>query len=125
MVRDTDSGAQDREANSHCILTTGTNQLRSGLDVIVEGTAARMNDAAVLHRLAALWKSKLDWDFQVTNGGFRDPAGRDGPTLRRDDLIERVGALSSAKLSEIDDALRAAVKRLNTTYRDSVRAIRI
>ena len=104
MVRDTDSGAQDRE---------------------VDGTAARMNDAAVLHRLAALWKSKLDWDFQVTNGGFRDPAGRDGPTLRRDDLIERVGALSSAKLSEIDDALRAAVKRLNTTYRDSVRAIRI
>ena len=115
MVRDTDSGAQDREANSHCILTTGTNQLRSGLDVIVEGTAARMNDAAVLHRLAALWKSKLDWDFQVTNGGFRDPAGRDGPTLRRDDLIERVGALSSAKLSEIDDALRAAGRRTEWT----------
>ena len=29
-------------------------------------------------------------------------------TLRRDDLIERAGALSSAKLSEIDDARRAA-----------------
>ena len=57
MVRDTDSGAQDRE---------------------VDGTAARMNDAAVLHRLAALWKSKLDWDFEVTDGGFRDPAGRNG-----------------------------------------------
>lgn len=27
-------------------------------------------------------------------------------TLSRDDLIERAGALSSAKLSEIDDALR-------------------
>ena len=29
-------------------------------------------------------------------------------TLGRDDLIERAGALSPAKLSEIDDALRAA-----------------
>ena len=29
-------------------------------------------------------------------------------TLRRDDLIERAGAVSAAKLSEIDDALRAA-----------------
>jgi mRNA interferase MazF len=29
-------------------------------------------------------------------------------TLHRDDLIERAGALSSAKLSEIDDAFRAA-----------------
>jgi len=28
-------------------------------------------------------------------------------TLRRDDLIERAGALSAAKLSEIDDAQRA------------------
>ena len=37
-----------------------------------------MTDAAQLRRLAALWKSKLDWDFQVTNDGFRDPAGRDG-----------------------------------------------
>ena len=70
--------ARNLQSNSHCILTTGTNQLRSGLDVIVEGTAARMNDATQLHRLAALWKSKLDWDFQVTNGGFRDPAGRNG-----------------------------------------------
>ncbi|EGD41744.1 hypothetical protein NBCG_03932 [Nocardioidaceae bacterium Broad-1] len=29
-------------------------------------------------------------------------------TLSRDDLIERAGALSSAKLSEVDDALRLA-----------------
>jgi mRNA interferase MazF len=29
-------------------------------------------------------------------------------TLSRDDLIERAGALSPAKLSEIEDALRAA-----------------
>lgn len=68
--------ARNLQSNPRCILTTGTNQLRSGLDVIVEGTAARVNDTTRLHRLAELWKSKLDWDFQVTDGGFGDPDGR-------------------------------------------------
>jgi mRNA interferase MazF len=36
-------------------------------------------------------------------------------TLNRDDLIERAGALSSAKLSEIDDALRAGERRTEWT----------
>jgi mRNA interferase MazF len=36
-------------------------------------------------------------------------------TLSRDDLIEQAGALSSAKLSEIDDALRAARQRTEWT----------
>jgi len=36
-------------------------------------------------------------------------------TLRRDDLIERAGAVSSAKLSEIDDALRAAGRKAEWT----------
>jgi mRNA interferase MazF len=36
-------------------------------------------------------------------------------TLSRDDLIERAGALSSPKLSEIDDALRAAGRRTEWT----------
>jgi len=66
------------EADARCILTTGTNQLRSGLDVVVEGTAARVTDHARLVRLAALWKSKLGWDFQVGEHAFRDQDGRDG-----------------------------------------------
>ena len=53
-------------------------QLHSGLDVVVEGTAARVTDNAQLQRLAALWKSKLDWDFEVGDGEFRDPDGRHG-----------------------------------------------
>lgn len=61
-----------------CVLTTGTNQLHSGLDVIVEGAAVRMTDHDTLVRLAALWKSKLDWDFTVTEDYFGDPAGRKG-----------------------------------------------
>jgi mRNA interferase MazF len=36
-------------------------------------------------------------------------------TMRRDDLIERAGALSSAKLGEVDDALRAAGRRTEWT----------
>jgi hypothetical protein len=46
--------------------------------VVVEGPAVLVTDPARLQRLAALWKSKLDWDFTVTDGGFRDPAGRLG-----------------------------------------------
>jgi len=36
-------------------------------------------------------------------------------TLSRDDLIERAGALSPAKLIEIDDALRASERRTEWT----------
>jgi mRNA interferase MazF len=38
-----------------------------------------------------------------------------GFTLRREDLIERAGVLSAAKLSEIDDALGAAGRRTEWT----------
>jgi mRNA interferase MazF len=36
-------------------------------------------------------------------------------TLSRDDLIERAGALSAAKLSEVDDALRASERPAELT----------
>jgi general stress protein 26 len=52
--------AKNLESNPRCILTTGTSHLRSGLDVVVEGTAARVTDTAQLQRLAAMWKSKLE-----------------------------------------------------------------
>ena len=70
--------AKNLEVNAQCILTTGTNQLRSGLDVVVEGSAARVTNKAKLQRLAALWKSKLDWPFEVGDGAFHDGAGRTG-----------------------------------------------
>jgi general stress protein 26 len=66
------------ESNPRCILSTGTNQLHSGLDVVVEGTVTRVTAAAQLQRLAAIWKSKLDWHFELIEGAFRDPAGRQG-----------------------------------------------
>lgn len=70
--------ARNLEFNPRCVLAAGANQFRSGLDVVVEGAAVRVTDTAQLQRLAAMWKSKLDWDFDVIDGGFRDPAGRLG-----------------------------------------------
>jgi general stress protein 26 len=70
--------AKNLEVNPSCVLTTGGNELRSGVDVVVEGTAVRVTDNAELQRLAALWKSKLDWPFEVGDGAFRDGAGRTG-----------------------------------------------
>jgi general stress protein 26 len=70
--------AKNLESNARCILTTGTNQLRSGLDVVVEGTATRVTDQARLHQLAGLWKAKLDWDFEVGDEAFGDADGRVG-----------------------------------------------
>jgi general stress protein 26 len=67
--------------NPRCALTTGTSDLRSGLDVVVEGTAERITDEARLHRLAALWKSKLDWDFDIADGMFHDGAGHHAPVF--------------------------------------------
>jgi mRNA interferase MazF len=42
-------------------------------------------------------------------------AGTPIATTSRDDLIERTGALSAAKLVEIDDALRASEQRTEWT----------
>jgi hypothetical protein len=37
-----------------------------------------VTDEAQLQRLAAMWKSKLDWPFEVADGAFRDADGRRG-----------------------------------------------
>jgi general stress protein 26 len=64
--------------NPNVVLTTGTNQLHSGIDVVVEGVAQRVTDHDRLVMLAGLWKSQLDWDFQVYEDGFGDADGRNG-----------------------------------------------
>ena len=69
-------------ANPNVVLTTGTNQLHIGVDVILEGAAVRVTDRDKLAQLAALWKSKLDWDFGVGEDAFNDPAGRNGLVFR-------------------------------------------
>jgi general stress protein 26 len=77
------TGDQEQKAKNlarqpACVLSTGTRQLHGGLDVVVEGVAVRITEPARLGALAALWKSRLDWDFEVGEDAFRDPAGRNG-----------------------------------------------
>ena len=64
--------AKNIEANPHCVLTTGTNSYRSGLDVVVEGSVDRVTDNGMLARLAQLWRDKIDWVFEVGDGVFLD-----------------------------------------------------
>ena len=74
--------ARNLAANPQCILTTGTNAFRSGLDVVVEGRAVRVTDMPLLRRLAEMWRTKLDWPFEAADGGFRDPESSPSPPAR-------------------------------------------
>jgi general stress protein 26 len=64
--------AKNIEHNPACILTTGNNGWRSGLDIVVEGDAIRVVDTSPLDQLARLWEAKLNWPFDVVDGGFRE-----------------------------------------------------
>ncbi len=71
------TGTAERKAlnlaeNPACTVTTGCNALNDGLDVVIEGTATRVQDDETLHQLAALYKSKYDWDFSVKDGTLAD-----------------------------------------------------
>jgi general stress protein 26 len=62
-------------ANSHVALITGCNRWDKGLDVMVEGEAERVTDRAILDRLAVVWATKWngEWQFEVVDGGFANP----------------------------------------------------
>jgi hypothetical protein len=62
--------------NPHCILTTGCNNFREGVDLVIEGDAVQVGDESELHRLAGLWKSKNDWPYDVRDGVFRHPGSK-------------------------------------------------
>ena len=61
------------EQNPRCVLTTGTNRLDEGLDVVVEGEAGRVTDEARLEVLAEAWDAKYGSDWHLT-GRDDDPA---------------------------------------------------
>ena len=64
--------AKNLEQNTHCILTTGSNALNEGLDVVIEGDAERVTDDAKLGRIADAYESKYgsDWRYEVRDGAF-------------------------------------------------------
>lgn len=75
---DQEQKTRNLAANPRCVLTTGTPALRSGLDVIVEGTAVRVTGRERLERLAQLWLERHDWPYEVGEDGFTDGAERTG-----------------------------------------------
>jgi nitroimidazol reductase NimA-like FMN-containing flavoprotein (pyridoxamine 5'-phosphate oxidase superfamily) len=76
--------ARNLESNRHVVLTTGTNALHGGLDVVVEGVAERVTDPGALRALAAAWEEKYgaEWHFDVTDGGFDGQGGSLGAVFR-------------------------------------------
>jgi general stress protein 26 len=65
--------ALNLEINPQVALTTGCNDWRDGLDVVVEGEAERVTDADTLGELARAWGRKWDgsWRFEPVAAGFR------------------------------------------------------
>lgn len=63
--------------NAHVVLTTGCNDWQGGLDVMVEGRAARVTENVTLELLARIWAAKWDgrWKFGICQGGFRHSVG--------------------------------------------------
>ena len=62
--------------NDQVLLTTGCNTWDRGVDVVVEGRAERVDDRALLERLATAWADKWDgrWHYEVDGEGLRHTA---------------------------------------------------
>ncbi|GAB1514660.1 pyridoxamine 5'-phosphate oxidase family protein [Actinophytocola sp. KF-1] len=69
--------ARNLAANPWCVLTTGKNEHWTGVDVVIEGTARRVADDAVLRELATAWTAKYGsfWTYEVADGMFRHAGG--------------------------------------------------
>lgn len=63
--------ARNLARDPRCVLTTGSNEYVRGLDVVVEGVAERCTDRPVLEQLASMWRTELDWPYDVDDEGFR------------------------------------------------------
>ncbi len=73
----TERKARNLANNPHCALTTGSNVLNEGLDLVVEGDAVKVTDESRLRRLAEEYESKYgsDWHFDVRDGAFHSEDG--------------------------------------------------
>ena len=67
--------AKNIERDPRVVMTTGTNRLRDGLDVVVEGEARVVTDEVRLRRLADAWVDRFDWKFAVHDGAFAHEGG--------------------------------------------------
>jgi hypothetical protein len=69
--------ARNLAGTADVVMSTGTNTMQTGTDVVVEGTAARVTDEDELRALASAWEAKYgaDWHFDVCDGAFGHGAG--------------------------------------------------
>jgi general stress protein 26 len=77
------TGPDERKAknlaqNSRCVITTGSNTLSGGLDVVVEGDAVNVSDENRLQPIADAYATKYGadtWHFTVRDGAFHHEGG--------------------------------------------------
>jgi hypothetical protein len=68
--------ARNLAHDAHCVISTR----REALDLVVEGTAAKVGDEARLHRVAEVYMTKYGWPVTVRDGAFYgDGAPTAGP----------------------------------------------
>ena len=75
--------ARNLEHRREVALTTGNNSWAQGLDVVIEGTAMRVEDRETLQRIADAFEAKYGsfWHFDVGDGVFG--AGDDAAAVFR------------------------------------------
>jgi nitroimidazol reductase NimA-like FMN-containing flavoprotein (pyridoxamine 5'-phosphate oxidase superfamily) len=64
----TERKAKNLAQNPNCVLTTGCNGLDDGLDLVVEGAAAKVSARAELRSVADTFESKYGRHFTVPDG---------------------------------------------------------
>lgn len=63
--------ARNLATNDRCSFATSTD----GIDFIVEGTAAKVQDSDLLERVAAAYHAKYEWPVTARDGAFHAPYG--------------------------------------------------
>ena len=69
--------AKNLLTNTHVILSTGRNDWRDGVDVVVEGEARRQSDQGALEEIAQIFRMKWEgqWEYSARDGTFYHPDG--------------------------------------------------
>jgi hypothetical protein len=98
--------ARNLEQNPQVAMTTGTNTWARGLDVVVEGTVARVTDRDALQRLARAIEAKYGsvWHFDVGDGVFLHGDGGSAAVFR----IEASKVMAFAKDPHAQTTFRLA-----------------
>jgi hypothetical protein len=91
------TGPQEQKArnlahDAHCALTTGGNSLTEGLDLVVEGTAVRVADPAVVEGMIGAYEAKYGAHITSPEGTFHGI----GDAIRKGDVAAFAVAPSTA-----------------------------